>query len=269
MPIHPTAQIERGAELDPSAEIGPFCIIESGTKIAAGVRLRAGVYVCRGTSIGPNTLVHPYAVLGDAPQDVSYKDAPSFTRIGESCLIREHVTIHRGTEAETTTVIGDRCFLMTGSHVGHNCQVADDVRIASNAALAGRVSVGRNTFIGGLAAAHQFCRIGEFVMLGGLSRVTMDIPPFMTFTAGALIGPNTIGLRRAGFAPEDRLEIRAAYRTLFRGGRPLRAAIHELAPRIRTDSGKRLIAFLESPTKRGFHSARRPMTGPESDRDGE
>ncbi|MDX2200122.1 MAG: acyl-ACP--UDP-N-acetylglucosamine O-acyltransferase [Phycisphaerae bacterium] len=269
MPIHPTAQIDRGAEIDPAAEIGPFCIIEPHVRIAAGVRLRANVYVCRGTTVGANTVVHPNAVLGDAPQDVSYRDALSYTQIGESCLIRENVTIHRGTEAESTTVIGDRCFLMTGSHVAHNCQLGDDVRVASNAVFAGRVSVGRGTFIGGLAAVHQFCRIGEMVMLGGLSRVTMDIPPFMTFVGHGMIGPNTIGLRRAGLTSEERMEIRAAYRRLFRSGRPLRTALPEVIAAVKTAPGRRLIEFLQAPSKRGFHAASNRNSADDSERDGE
>lgn len=253
MPIHPSAIVDRAAQIDPSADIGPFCIVEAGAVIGPQTRLRSHVRVFTNTSIGARNDIFPFVALGGPPQDLAYKNEPSYLRVGDDNIIREGATLHRGTGAATETVLGSRCFLMANAHVGHNCVVEDDVKLANSAMLGGHVRVGRSAFLGGNSGAHQFVRIGEFVMLGGLTRVTRDVPPFMMMTDFGVTGPNTIGLRRAGFSSEARQEIRRIYRVVFRSGLAFPHAVAQARDLARTDAGRRLLEFLTSQSKRGFH----------------
>ena len=257
MAIHPTAIVDAGAEIDATAEIGAYAIIESGARIGPQSRVYSHAFIGGGTTLGRNVQVHPFAVVGHHPQDVKWTRTPSYATIGDGCVIREHVSIHRGTEPESTTVIGQRVFLMAASHVGHNCHVGDDGVLMNGVLLAGHVHVGRKATISGNAAIHQFCRIGEFSIVGGLTRVTTDIPPFMMYAAQGVLGPNVVGLRRAGFNSEERAELREAHRTLYRRGLLFRDAVARLADEVHTEPGRRLVAFLREPTKRGIAGYRR------------
>ena len=252
MAIHSTAVIDNSAEIDPSVEIGAYAIVEGNVRIGANTRLYPHAYISEGTRIGERCQIHPFAVVGHPPQDTKWNGAPSYTEIGDETIIREGAQIHRGTLPESTTIIGKRVFLMANAHVGHNCTVGDDVVMANCSMLAGHVEVGARAFLSGLTGAHQFCRIGELVMLGGANRISADIPPFMTYLAGGVIGPNTIGLRRAGFTAAERTEIRSAYKLLFRRGGSFRDAVAQLAETAQSEPARRLVEFLQGPTKRGF-----------------
>lgn len=253
LPIHPTAIVDPKAELDPTVEVGPYCIIDAHVRIAAHCRLIHNVYLTGWTEVGPGCELHPGAIVGQVPGDIKYKGARTYCRIGRDTILREYVTIHRGTEPESATTIGDRCFFLAGSHAGHNCAVADDVTIINSAVLGGHVQVGHRATLGGQAAVHQFVRVGELAMLAGTARVVMDVLTFaLADPLGRISGLNSVGLRRAGIPREDILEIREAYRTLFASGLPFSEAVARVITTMRTPAGKRLAAFLAVPSRRGI-----------------
>lgn len=257
MPIHPTAIVDRSAEIDSSAAIGAYATIEAGVKILADVVVHPHAFVGVGTTLAARVHVHPFAVVGHEPQDRAWKRTPSYTFIDEDAIIREHVSVHRGTTPESTTRIGKRAFLMACSHVAHNGDVGDDVVLANGVLLAGHVTVGARTFMGGSTAAHQFCRIGELCMIAGLTRIRNDVPPFMTAAPAGVVAPNAVGLRRAGFSAAERSEIRAAYHLLYRRGLPFREAIERLDRAYPQGPVRRLVEFLRAPSKRGYFAGPR------------
>ncbi len=219
MAIHQTAVVDPAAKIDPGAEIGPYSIVEGKAKIAAGTRLIAHVYVTSNTEIGPDNEIHPFAVLGNAPQDLSYEGAESFLRIGKGNTIREGCSIHRGSKEGSATVVGDNNYLMAYSHLGHDCVLGNEVIVANGALLAGHVHVEDRAFISGNVVIHQFCDIGTLTMLGGGARVTKSVPPYMMVAERSLVmGLNLVGLRRAGFSPADRRQVKRAYRLLYHSG---------------------------------------------------
>jgi UDP-N-acetylglucosamine acyltransferase len=218
--IDPAARVAPGATIHDGASIGPFCAIGPDVVIGAGCRLIANVHVAGHTSIGPRTVVYPFASLGTPPQSVKYRGGPTRLVIGCDCDIRESVTVNTGTEDDRgVTEIGDHCFLMAGSHVAHDCKVGNHVTFANNAVLGGHVSVGDYTFLGGQAAVRQFVRIGEGGMIVGLSGIRADVIPWgmVQGPLASLVGINVVGLRRRGFAKADILRLRTAYRDLFLG----------------------------------------------------
>lgn len=255
--IHPTAIVADDAIVHADAIVGPFCIVESGVEIGERTILKSHVCVYSGTTIGEDCKIHAFVAIGDLPQDLAHKNVPSYVRIGNHCTLREGVTIHRGTEEDTTSSLGDNCYLMANSHVAHNCIVGDNVILAHNAILGGRVQIGRNVFVGGVAAIHQFCRVGEYAMIAGVHRQLMDAPPFMTAGIHGVSGVNVVGLRRAGFSKEERLELQQAHKLLYRSGVGFREAVEMLSGRVTTDPGKKLVEFLQAPSKRGIDGFRR------------
>jgi UDP-N-acetylglucosamine acyltransferase len=196
--------------------IHPTAVIETGAVIGAGCVIHAHAMIKRHAVLEDGVVVHSYAVIGDDPQDLSFKtESDSSVRIGARTVIREFVTVHRSTRAGAATVVGADCYLMTAVHIGHDCQVAERVVIASSVLLAGHIQVGPHVFIGGGAAFHQFCRIGEGAMIGGLARITRDVPPFtMATERDELIGLNKVGLRRRGVKAEAMAEIKEAFRVV-------------------------------------------------------
>ena len=253
MKIHPTAVVDPSAELDSDVEIGAYAVVDGPVRIRQGACLRPHAFVTGWTEIGPRCVIHSHACIGETPQDRAFTGARSFVRIGADTVLREGVTVHRGTAPESTTVVGERCLLMVNAHVGHNCQVADDVVMVNGALLAGHVHVGPRAFLSGMAGIHQFVRIGELAMIGGIAKVVMDVPPFFMVagTGKSCTGVNVIGMRRAGLQPPERDEVRAAYRLLNRSGLLFRHAVAALEGQIKTDPGRRLLAFLQAPSRRG------------------
>ncbi|WP_437223870.1 acyl-ACP--UDP-N-acetylglucosamine O-acyltransferase [Planctomicrobium sp. SH661] len=256
MPIHSTAIIDSQAQIDPSATIGPYVVIEGAVTVGAGCHLAAGVILYGPLSIGAGTRVHSHAVLGDLPQDRAFKGDDSSVEIGQDCIIREGVTIHRGSTPGSVTKVGDRCMIMTNAHIGHNCCLEDEVIMISGSLLGGYVHVGRRAVISGNAAVHQFVRIGEASMISGLGKIVQDIPPFfMTDNEGAMVGVNRVGLIRGGFSSKERDEIKAAYKIIYRSGldrAEIKQALEEL---VTTEAGKRLIHFMNAESRRGLAAA--------------
>jgi len=252
MAIHPTAIVDRSAEVDPSVEIGPYAVVEKNVRIGAGTRLYPHAYVAEGTTLGQRCQIHPFAVVGHLPQDLKYEGAPSYTQVGDETVVREHATIHRGTTPGSTTVVGRRCYIMSTGHVGHNCVVGDEVKVTNGALLGGHVEVGHGTFISGNVSVHQFVRIGELAMIAGGIRVIQDVPSYMLVAPAGVVGINVVGLRRAGFGSAERLELRECHRLLYRAGLHFPEAVERVAQLVRTEPGRRLVAFLRAPSRRGF-----------------
>ncbi len=221
MAIDPTARVESGAVIGDDVSIGPFCVVGPHVVLGEGCRLVSHVHVTGRTSIGPRTVVHPFATLGGPPQFVGYGDGDR-TRlvIGADCTIRENVTMNIGTEeGGGVTQVGERSFFMAYSHVAHDCRVGDDVVFANGATLGGHCVVGDHVFMGGLSAAHQFTHIGAHAMISGVTGLRGDVIPFAT-AAGAfarLAGVNVVGMRRRKFSPASIRAVRGAYRLLFFG----------------------------------------------------
>ncbi|MFQ5505172.1 MAG: acyl-ACP--UDP-N-acetylglucosamine O-acyltransferase [Planctomycetota bacterium] len=259
--IHPTAVIDPSAEIDPSAQIGPYAVIDGKVRIGPRVRVWPHVYLTGWTTIESDCRIHPGAVVGHLPQDASYEGGESHCHIGQGTVMREGATVHRGTRPGSSTVVGKRCFLMTNSHVGHNCRVGDDTTIVNNVLLAGHVEIGSGAYLGGQVAVHQFTRIGDLAMVGGCTKVTQDIPPFLMMDVRAgCVGINSVGLRRAGFSPAEIEDAKLAYRLLCRSGYGIREATQKIAEQARTSAGQRIVAFLRGESRRGIQlrDKRRP-----------
>jgi len=257
MPIHPTAIVDKSAEIDPSAEIGAYAVVEGAVRIGPGTRLFPHAYVSTGTTLGARCEIHPFAVVGHPPQDLKYTGAPSYTVVGDETIVREGASIHRGTVPESTTVVGRRVYIMGTGHIGHNCVVGDDVKLTHGSMLGGHAIIGPGAFVGGNAAVHQFVRIGELVMLAGQMRFTTDVPPFMLAEFDGVVGPNVVGLRRARYSAAERLEIRNCHRILYRSGLHFPRAIEQVVALVQTAPGRRLAEFLQAPSKRGYARLRR------------
>lgn len=226
--IHPSAVVSPGAELGPGVEIGPFCYLEAGVEIGAGTRLGPHVCVLGGTRLGVGCAVHAHAVLGDLPQDLQFNGGRSRVEIGDDCVIREGVTVHRGTAPGTVTQVGAGSLLMAHSHVGHNARVGEQVVLANGALLAGYAEVGDRAFISGNCLVHQYTRVGRLAMMSGGSAAQMDVPPFCitrSLAANTVMGLNVIGLRRAGFSPADRQALKLAFDLLYCGGMGVSSAL--------------------------------------------
>jgi UDP-N-acetylglucosamine acyltransferase len=256
--IHKTAVIEPGAEIGDGVRAGPFAYVESGARVGDGCVLGPHVSILRYASIGPGCHVHAGAVLGDLPQDRDFKEADSWVRIGSGCLIREGVTVHRGTKPDTTTEVGDGCFLMAFSHLAHNVRLGRGVIVANGALLAGYVEVGDGAFISGNCVVHQFVRIGRLAMLGGGAAVSKDVPPFCMvhpLAVNRVIGLNVVGLRRAGMGPEVRKEIQQAFAMLYRSGLNVSQAVSGIRESFSGGPAGELADFAES-SERGLCALR-------------
>ncbi|HET9754390.1 MAG TPA: acyl-ACP--UDP-N-acetylglucosamine O-acyltransferase [Myxococcales bacterium] len=255
MAIHPTAVVDRHAELDGSVEVGPFAVI--GPKVKIGARTRVGPHaVIEGdTTIGEGNVIFQFAALGAIPQDLKYAGEPTRLEIGNANQIREFATVHIGTAGGGgVTRIGDRCLLMANSHVAHDVQLGNDCILANSVALAGHVSVEDHVIFGGLAAVHQFTRIGRLAFVSGGAMVTQDVPPYLTVQGdrAEVVGINTVGLTRAHFDEHAQARVKGAFKIVFRSKMGLREAIaHVKAEYGGNPEIDHLVAFLEG-TQRGI-----------------
>lgn len=232
--IHPTAIIDKTAEFGADVEIGAYCIIEGDVKIGAGTRLRNHAQIRNHTTLGENCLVDSFAVIGGAPQDLSYKDEPTKLIVGDRCVMREYVTMSRGTpNGHGVTTVGDDCYFMANSHVGHDCVVANNVIMANSVALAGHVTIGERVILGGLSAVHQHCRVGRHAFVGGLAAVVADVIPYGSVVGvhAHLAGLNIVGLKRRGFSRTQIHEMRSAYRMLFSSEGTMQERIEDVLER--------------------------------------
>ena len=233
--IHPTAIIEPGAQLDESVEVGPYAIVGQHVQIGARTTIGSHSVIEGHTVLGSDNRIGHYASVGGRPQDMKYKDEPTRLVIGDRNTIREFTTIHTGTVQDTgVTTIGDDNWIMAYVHVGHDCQLGNNIIMSSNAQLAGHVIIGDHAIVGGMSGVHQFVRIGAHSMLGGASALVQDIPPFV-IAAGNKAEPHGInveGLRRRGFSAEAISALRSAYRVVYKSGATLeeaKAQLRELA----------------------------------------
>jgi UDP-N-acetylglucosamine acyltransferase len=232
MAIHPTAVIEAGAEVDPSNEIGPYAVIGAGVRMGPGNTVGPHAVVMGRTTIGARNRIFAHAVLGGIPQDLKYKGEPTTLAIGDQNTFREFTTLNIGTEGGGgVTRIGSGGLFMAYSHVGHDCQIGDGAIIANSVALAGHVLIEDHVHIGGVSAVHQFCRLGRFAFVGGMTGVAMDVAPYCTVSGARaeLAGINSIGMQRAGMAEEQIGRVKQAYKVVFRSNLGLQEAIAELA----------------------------------------
>lgn len=257
MAIHATAFIDAHAVVDPIYEIGPHVVIDGPVRIGRDCWLGPSVIVVGTTEIGAGCFVHSHAVIGDVPQDRKFKGSISSCRIGEGCVIREGVTIHRASVEGAATVVGDRCYLMTNSHVAHDCVLENEVTLVSGALLEGHVQVGRKAIISGNTGVDQFVRIGELAIIGGVAMISQDIPPFTTTDhQGAVVGLNSVGLMRDGFTSSDRDEMKNLFRIIYRSGMSFQRAVELASELAVTDAGKRFVAFFNSDSRRGVRRIR-------------
>jgi len=262
--IDPTARVAEGATIAADAQVGPYCVIGPNVKIGAGVRLVSHVNVAGATEIGERTIVHPFASLGTPPQSVHYKGEQTRLAIGADCVIREHVTVNIGTAGgKGITRIGDRCFLMTGAHVAHDCVVGREVTFANNATLAGHCEIGDYVFLGGLCAVHQFARIGDYAIIGGLVGVAHDVIPFASVVGhrARLATINRIGMKRRGFSSETIHNVHRAYRSIFFGAGTIAERTERVAGEFADDPNvAHIVEFVRT-------SAKRQLTTPRSGSD--
>ncbi|MCX7888138.1 MAG: acyl-ACP--UDP-N-acetylglucosamine O-acyltransferase [Rhodobacteraceae bacterium] len=252
--IHPSAIVEAGAEIGPDCRIGPFCHIGPDVRLARGVTLHSHVVVTGLTSIGEESVVFPFAVLGEAPQDLKYRGEPTRLEIGARNRIREHVTMNTGTEGGGgVTRIGDDGLFMAGAHVAHDCQVGNRVILVNSAALAGHCVLGDDVIVGGLSGVHQWVRIGKGAIIGAVCMVTADVLPhgLVRGPRGQLEGLNLVGLKRRGVDKADIAALRELYSDLSEGN--FRDSARRIAE-AGTDSAlvNEVLDFILGPSDRSF-----------------
>ena len=218
--IHPTAVIEHGADISDDVSIGPFSYIGSQVTLCSGVKIKSHVVVTGNTEVGEQTVIYPFSVIGEIPQDLKFSGEKTFLKIGKRNKIREHVTINTGTAGGGgLTSIGNDCLFMAGCHVAHDAIINNKVIVANNGAIAGHCIIEDDVIIGGLAGIHQFVRIGRGAIIGALTMVTNDVIPFglVQGPRGNLDGLNLIGLKRKGVDRSDITELREAFQILAQG----------------------------------------------------
>ncbi|MGQ4646466.1 acyl-ACP--UDP-N-acetylglucosamine O-acyltransferase [Lyngbya aestuarii] len=228
--IHPTAVIHSGAELHPTVQIGAYAVIGENVKIGRETSIGAHAVIEGPTEIGSRNKIFPGAVIGLEPQDLKYDGAPSWVRIGDDNQIREYVTINRATGAGQATLVGNGNLLMAYVHIAHNCLIADSVVIANGVALAGHVQIESKAVIGGVLGIHQFVHIGCLAMVGGMSRIDRDVPPYMLVEGNParVRSLNLVGLKRAGIASTEIAQLKKAFRTIYRSGCTFNQALESL-----------------------------------------
>ena len=253
--IHPTAIIDPEAEIDENVEIGPYSIIRANVSIASGTWIGSHVTIDSYVDIGPDCQVYQYASIGAVPQAIRFKGEQTYLKIGRNTIIREFVTLNRGTEfGGGVTRIGEDNFLMAYTHVAHDCITGRGVIMANNATLAGHVIVGDHVTIGGLVAVHQFVRLGEYSYIGGKSAVVKDIPPYLIAAGDRanLHGLNKVGLQRHQFSEHCIAQLKKAYRIIFRIGLTVNEAVERVLAEVEnTPEVLKLVDFIRN-TQRGI-----------------
>lgn len=250
--IDPTARISPSAVIADDAEIGPNVIVGDHSTVGSGTRIMANAVVGPWTTIGRNNTIHYGAIVGHDPQDFGYNGEECYAVIGDGNIIREYATIHRGNRAGTTTTVGNGNFFMVQSHVAHNCVVGDNIILAGGSLLAGHVTVEDRVIVSGNCVVHQFCRIGTFAMMRGLSRTSRDVPPFCimdeTHTVKSL---NLVGLRRNGFDQKRVRAIKNAFGILFRSGLNMPNAVARVEEELEITADVRYLLDFIKGSKRG------------------
>ena len=254
--IHPTAIVHPNVVIGKGVEVGPYCIVGEHVSIGARTKLLAHVVVTGRTTIGEDSVLHPFCNIGAPSQDRKAEEGElSYTTIGSRTVIREYASVHRGSaDAGGVTSVGDDCLLLAYTHVAHNCRVGSHVTMSNLAQLAGHVIVEDYAVVGAIAGVHQFVRIGRHAFVGGYTKIVRDLPPFFLAEGNPaeVYGLNAVGLRRAGFPRETLAELKDAYKTIYRSEKNVSQAIAALRETVRTDEGRALLAFLEAPSERGI-----------------
>lgn len=256
MKIHPTAIVSDDAAIGAGSVIGPYSVIEEGVILGENCVIAAHVIVRCGSVLGNEVTVDSFAVIGGNPQSLTFDPLiKSGVRIGDGTVIREGCTINRASSEGGNTVLSGECFLMAQAHVAHDCELGRGVILANNVMLAGHVKVGAKTFIGGGAGIHQYCRIGEFVMVAGNASITADIPPYiMVSERNHAHGLNLVGLRRGGFERSEIADLKQSYRAVYLGGSSIRKQAADILNKGKygvTGPGKTFLDFFEK-GNRGF-----------------
>jgi len=267
MPIDPSAVIAATARIHPDAVIGPetvvgdYCVIEADVIVGRQCRLDPYVHIKRWTRLGDRNYIGSGAVLGTDPLDKSFRGERSYLVIGNDNVIREHFTISRGTQPESSTTIGDGNYIMTAGHIAHNCRIGNRTVICSCALVAGHVEIEDQAFVSGGVAIHQFTRIGRLAMIGGLTRVDRDAPPFFLYAGCRIVprGLNRVGLKRAGFTPDQIDALKRAYVLLYRSNLKLHDALARIEAEVRTEHAAHLVGFIRN-TKRGICRPRNALS---------
>lgn len=228
--IHPLAVVEQGAQIGENVTVEAFAVVKSNVTLENNVVIKSHAYIDGNTTIGEGTVIYPSACIGTKTQDLKFRGEKTYVKIGKKCEIREFVTINSSCEEGSVVSVGDNCLIMAYCHIAHNCEVGNNVIMGNNAMLAGHIIVEDNAIISGLTGVHQFVRIGKNAMIGGMSRVTHDIPPY---TIGAGIpfkfgGLNIIGLKRHGFPLKVRLALGKAFKLVYRSKLNLAEALSRI-----------------------------------------
>ena len=227
--IHPTSVIGSDVELAAGVDIGPLCLLEGKIRLGARTRLIGHVTILGITELGADNVLHPGAVIGDEPQDLTYTGVARSVKIGDRNVFREYTTVHRGSEHGDVTIMGDDNFMMQNAHVAHDCRIGNSTIIAGGALLAGWVELGDRALVSGNCVVHQYTRIGRLAMMRGLSRTSRDVPPFCIMDGThTLRGINVVGLKRAGIPSKSIHALRHAFTSLFGTRQNLKLAIDRL-----------------------------------------
>ncbi len=244
--IHSTAIVDPEAELAPNVTIGPYAVINANVTIGSGTTIGAHVVIDENVSIGPDCRIYQFAAIGAPPQDFKFGGETTYVKIGRGSVIREFVTVHRGTAAgDGYTEVGEESFLMAYTHVAHDCKLGNRVVLANNATLAGHITIEDYATVGGLVAVHQYVRIGRHAFVGGKSAVVKDIPPFV-IAAGdraRLHGMNSVGLKRAGMSGKTISLLKKTYRIIFRIGLTLNESLERVKAEV--EQVPEVIAFTD------------------------
>ena len=251
--LAPTAVVHQDAHIGPQTIVGEYCVIEADTVLGAHCRLEPYVYIKRWTTLGDHNEISAGTVLGTDPLDKAFSGDRSYLIIGDGNKIREHYTISRGTKPESVTRIGNGNYIMTSGHIAHNCTIGDNVVIASCALVAGYVEIEDQAFLSGGVVVHQYSKIGRLAMVGGNTRVNLDVPPFFLYTDFNVrpSGLNIVGLRRAGITAAEALLLKNAYRLLYRSGLQLTEALERMETELQHPLVTHLVEFVRS-SKRGI-----------------
>ena len=253
--IHPTAVIEHGADISDDVSIGPFSYIGSQVTLCSGVKIKSHVVVTGNTEVGEQTVIYPFSVIGEIPQDLKFSGEKTFLKIGKRNKIREHVTINTGTAGGGgLTSIGNDCLFMAGCHVAHDAIINNKVIVANNGAIAGHCIIEDDVIIGGLAGIHQFVRIGRGAIIGALTMVTNDVIPFglVQGPRGTLDGLNLIGLKRKGVDRSDITELRVAFQILAQGEGTFQDRAKKLKEETTNEYVDAIINFILGDSDRSF-----------------
>lgn len=251
--LHSTAIVHPSADIGKGVEVGPFCVVGEHVSIGPRTVLQAHVVVNGWTEIGEDCMIYPFSTVGAASQDRKYAGERALTRIGNRTTLREYVSIQRATGHDALTAVGDDCLLLAYVHIAHNCILGNGVTMSNLAQLAGHVEVGDYVTIGGHTGIHQFTRVGRNAMVGGMSKLTKDVPPYFLVEGNPCrpYGLNSVGLRRAAFTPDERKEIKHCYKLLYDPKLNVSQAIEAMKAEVKTDPGREILAFLEAPSERG------------------